>query len=344
MKMKFKVALGLALFALAIGSLSAASNKPVLGRVIWDLSNPYQQADAKWFQTFAKEKGYDVVVIDGKNNAEVMTKAVEDLIAMKVAGIVIQPAGNANADSVAIQAHQANIPMVTFVNKAMNAKAPHIELFESETATQMGKLAATKWKQWYPKKPIVIAVIDIPSIAQVHEQRALAFIAGVKLVDPKATVAVILDGGGVRDKSMSASEDLIQSHPEANIIYGINADSALGVLAAYEAGGRGRAKNGVPLTELIVSTDGSEQEAVKIYDPSSALKMTMALSPKNFAKAHLDLMLKVIKKDYKIDQEVDVKVGDVILDYWSTPIEKFQDFLTNEYFSKANLKQLTGKK
>jgi ABC-type sugar transport system substrate-binding protein len=328
---------------MVLGALSIGAQSKVLGRVIWDLSNPYQQADARWFQTFAKEKGYDVIIIDGKNDADTMTKAVEDLIARKVAGIVIQPAGDANADSVVTQAHAAKVPMVTFVNKAYNAKAPHIELFEAETATNMGKLAAKKWKGWYPNKPIVIAVIDIPSIAQVHEQRALAFIKGVQSVDPAAKVAVILDGGGIRDKSMAASEDLIQSHPEANIIYGINADSALGVLAAYEAGGRGKAKNGVPLTELIVSTDGSEQEAVKIYDPNSALKMTMALSPKNFAKAHLDLLLKVMAGQYKIDQAVDVKVGDVILDYWSTPIEKFQDFLTNEYFSKADLKKLTGK-
>ena len=143
---------------------------------------------------------------------------------------------------------------------------------------------------------------------------------------------------------MASAEDLIQSHPEANIIYGINADSALGALAAYEAAGRGRAKGGVPLTEIIVSTDGSEQEAVKIYDPTSALKITMALSPKNFAKAHLDMILKVINKQYAIDQAVDLKVGDVVLDYWSTPIEKFQDFLTKEYFSKVNLKELMQKK
>ena len=247
MKMRSTWALALALSVLTTVSLGATgakeNSKPVLGRVIWDISNPYQQADAKWFTTFANQAGYDVIVIDGKNNADIMTKAVEDLIAKKVAGIVIQPAGNANADSVVLQAHQAKMPMVTFVNKAFNSKAPHIELYEAETATAMGKFAATKWKEWYPNKPMVIAVIDVPSIAQIHEQRALAFIKGVQSIDPSAKVAAILDGGGVRDKAMSASEDLIQSHPEANIIYGINADSGLGVLAAYEAAGRGKAKD-----------------------------------------------------------------------------------------------------
>jgi ABC-type sugar transport system substrate-binding protein len=348
MKGKITWVLGLALAVLATGSLGATGTKEpskmVLGRVSFDLRHPYQQADAKWFETFAKEKGIDVITMDGKASAEAMTKATEDLIAKKVSGIVIQPADNANADAVAAEAHQAKIPLVTFVNEAFNAKAPHVELYEAETSMAMGKLAATKWKEWYPNKPMVIGVIDFPAIAQVHEQRALSFIKGVQSVDPSAKVAAILDGAGVRDKSMASAEDLIQSHPEANIIYGINADSALGALAAYEAAGRGRAKDGVPLTEIIVSTDGSEQEAVKIYDPNSALKITMALSPKNFAKAHLDLILKVINKEYAIDQAVNVKVGDVVLDYWSTPIEKFQDFLTNEYFSKVNLKELMQKK
>lgn len=315
-------------------------SKKVLGRVSFDLSHPYQQADANWFETLANEKGYEVIIIDGEANASVMTSAVEDLIARQVTGIVIQNADNANADAVVEEAHRANMPIVTFVNKAINAKAPHVELYEAETAFDMGAYAATKWKEWYPGEKIVIGIIDFPSIQQVHEQRALAFIDGVKSVAPDAEVAAILDGQGVRDVSMKAAEDLIQSHPEANIIYGINADSALGALAAYEAAGRGKAKDGVPLTELFVSTDGSEQEAIEIYDPTSALKITMALSPKNFAKVHLETILKVINGEYEQDQDVDIRVGDVLFDYWRTPIEEFQSFLTDEYFSDVNLKEM----
>lgn len=316
-----------------------AQKKLVLGRVSFDLSHPYQQADAKWFETFAKKDGNEVITIDGKANAEVMTNAVLDLVAKKVDGIVIQPFDNACAEGVVKEAHKANIPIVTFVNHPTKEKNPRIELFERDTAFEMGKFAAQKWKEWYPNKPIVIAVVDFPSIAQVHEQRALAFIDGVHEIEKDAKVAATLDGRGVRDKSMAAAEDLIQSHPEANIIYGINADTGLGVLAAYEAAGRGKAKDGVPLTELIVSTDGSEPEALKIYNPNSALKMTMALSPQNFAKVHYETVMKIIKGELKQDQDTSIKVGDVILDYWRTPLDKFQSFLTDEYFSKTDLKK-----
>ena len=198
MKGKITWVLGLALAVLATVSLSATGTKEpskmVLGRVSFDLRHPYQQADAKWFETFAKEKGIDVITMDGKASAEAMTKATEDLIAKKVSGIVIQPADNANADAVATEAHQAKIPLVTFVNEAFNAKAPHVELYEAETSMAMGKLAATKWKGWYPDKPMVIGVIDFPLLPRFTSKelspssRAFSLSTRARRLPPSLTV------------------------------------------------------------------------------------------------------------------------------------------------------------
>ena len=44
--------------------------------------------------------------------------------------------------------------------------------------------------------------------------------------------------------------------------------------------------------------------------------------------------------DAKSDYEVEVT--DVVLDYWNTPIDEFQKFLVDEYFSEMDLKQELG--
>ncbi len=311
-----------------------ADKKYVFGRVIFDLSHPYQQADAKWFEKYCQEMGAEAIIMDGKSSAEVMTKCVEDLIAKKVDGIVIQPADAASGNGFVKMAQDAGIPIVTFVNNPPDVPAPHIELAEAATSKAMGALAATKWKEFYPDKPIKVGIIDLPSVQQVHEQRAMAFFEGVQSVASDAELVATLDGGGIRDKSFTAAQDLIQAHPEVNIIYGINCDAGMGALAAFEEAGRGKAVDGVPQTELFVSTDGTELEAVKIFDKTSALKLTMALSPRLFARAHLDLLMRVINGEIKMTDEEIVDVNDVIFDYWNTTPEEFEKFLVDDYFSQ----------
>lgn len=322
------------LMALSLPTTVFAEKKEyVFGRVIYDLSHPYQQADAKWFETYCAEIGAKAIIMDGKSSADVMTKCMEDLVSQGVDGIVIQPADAAAANGFIKTAHEAGIPIVTFVNKPTIEKAPHIELWEQDTSKEMGAKAATKWKEWYPDRPIKVGIVDLAQVQQVHEQRALAFFEGVKSVDPDAELACILDGNGVRDKSFAAAQDMLQSHPEVNIVYGINCDGAMGALAAFEEAGRGTAENGIPTTELFVSTDGTELEAVKIFDPNSALKMTMALSPRIFADEHLKLLMRVINGEIPMDQDEVVNVGDVIFDAWDSTPESFEEFLVKDYFA-----------
>lgn len=316
-------------------------NGQVIGKVSFNINEAYHQAECTWFENFAKASGYKPIILDGAADSETMLNSVQDLISKKAEAIVIQPADNANAEAVVQEAHTAKVPLATFVNKA-ETENPHIRLYEAPSAKELGAAAAEKWVEWYPDEKIVMAIIDYPASQHVHEERAMAFAEGVQSVAKDAEVAVVLDGEASRDKSMSCGEDILQSHPEVNMVYGINANSVLGALAAFEAAGRGQAKDGIPETELFVGTDGSEQEAIKIYDPESSLKLTMALSPKNNAKAHLQTLIKMINGEVQADSDYEVEVTDVVMDYWNTSVEDFQTFLTDEYFSTIDLKAELG--
>ena len=139
-----------------------------------------------------------------------------------------------------------------------------------------------------------IGVIDYLTVEIVQKMRTGPFIAGVLSVDPTAQVVSKLEGSANVQKSMAAMQDMLQAHPEVNLVYGANADHALGALAALENAGRGKAVNGKPLTEIVIGTDATEGELAKLYDPNSAFKITQGLQPAVNAKAEMDLLAKMI--------------------------------------------------
>ena len=328
-----------ALVLIAAVSISAQGTpKKLIGRIEFDLSMPYQQADARAFAEYGKKIGVDTIILDGKSSAEVMANDMEDLISRKVDGIIIQPEDGEAISPFVVEAQKANIPVLTFVNKPTKAHSPHMHLSEADMSFQMGVFAAKKWKEWYPDKPIMLASLGLPSVITVEHDRTLAFIAGVKSVAKDATVVAMLDAGGVRDKAMAAAEDLLQSHPEVNMVFGLNGDSALGGIAAFEAAGRGKAINGKPISELFVSIDGSEQEVLRLANPNSSLKMCMALTPKTFSIKIMDTMMQIINGKIGMGTDTNIDLHDVMLDYWSTDLNGFQKFINDQYYSKMDLK------
>jgi ribose transport system substrate-binding protein len=54
----------------------------------------------------------------------------------------------------------------------------------------------------------------------------------------KIDVVARVPGGGARDRSFKATEDLLQAHPDLKGIFAINDPSALGAVAALEKSGR----------------------------------------------------------------------------------------------------------
>lgn len=320
----------------------AAGTELTIGRVVFDMSHPYQQADNAFSESTAKELGVGYTAIDGKSDAEAQANGVTDLISKKVDGIIVQPLDAAAIQPSVDEALAAGIPIVAFYQAPASRNIPVVEIDEKSSSKEMGVLAATKWKEWYPDKPIKLAIIDQPDVAFVVENRSDAFIEGVQSVAPDAEVVVRLDGKGLRDESMKAGDDLLQAHPEVNMIMGINSDSALGALAAYESAGRGKAKDGVPESELFISIDGTEPELIKIFDPNSALKMSMALSAKSNGTALVETLMKVINKEIPMDQETIITTQNKILDYYSMTIEDGQAFLADELRSTLDLKKEIG--
>ena len=81
-----------------------------------------------------------------------------------------------------------------------------------------------------------IAIIDHPEVESVI-QRVRGFEEGMAS-QPGIRIVAKLSGRGMKDAAFRTAEDILQSHPDLDGIFGINDDSALGALAAVEKAGR----------------------------------------------------------------------------------------------------------
>jgi ribose transport system substrate-binding protein len=315
-----------------------SGKKLVLSKVPLSLNVGVHQADAEWEKIYSEEAGAEYIVIDGKADPVATNNAMDNLIAQGVDGIIVNPVDTAAIVESVKKAREEGISIVTYYRTPDGMKLPWVRVNEAENAYQMGVDVATKWKEFYPDKPIKIAIIEFLTSPITIEMRSKPFKEGVWSIDPDAEVVVELDGDGNRERSMQLGQDILQSHPEVNIIYGTSADQSLGCLAAFEAAGRGKAVDGKPKTEFFCGTDASQDELLKLVNPNSSLKFTMGMTPKENAKTQIDTLLKVINGEIPADEETIIDVHDKNFNYFTDSVDDIQAWSNDEYNTDWDLK------
>ncbi|MDR2110861.1 MAG: sugar ABC transporter substrate-binding protein [Spirochaetaceae bacterium] len=303
-----------------------------IGFVYNTLEHPFYQAFQRATRKWCQEYGLNLIDLDGKSDPANMSTQIENLVAQKVDGIVYCLVDAQSAVADIKYAQENNIPIISYaIRHGSGAQVPFVGLDEFAAGQQIGEAAAKKFQQVFPGVQAKMLILREPRL-QATEDRANGFTDAFKKELPSAVVVGEADGGALRERAMAAMEDLIQSHPEANVGYGINGDSSLGALAALEGAGRG----GID-TFLLASHDGSEPEILKLIDPKSSLKISIANLPQVLSKACVDTILDVINGKISATEDVNVYVPATILDPAVLSIADLQRFLTEEYSSNTDL-------
>ncbi len=265
---------------------------------------------------------------------------MDDLIVRKVDGIICQAYDQVTMEVSIAAAQEAGIPVISFVNIASGkVKYPTMMIEERAGSIAMGELLAGKMLEFYPGIKFIIASISDPSVEWAHDQRTQAFIKGVQNIAPDADWA--FNGGeSNREAAYSTAEDILQRHPDVNIMYGYNAENVLGGLAAFESAGRGKANDSVPLKEVFAGVDGSVPEIIKVADPNSSVKATLALQPKTGARKCVDILLDIINGDldmYEVDKNE--AVVSFVVNGWDMSIDEIQFFLIDQWNLDIDLRK-----
>ena len=239
-------------------------------------------------------------------------------------------------------AQEAGIPVVSFVNiSSGNVRYPTVEISEEPGAIEMGRIIGNIFLRDFPGKELKVMTISDPSVEWAHNQRTLAFLKGLKEVVP--SMNHIFNGGkSSREIAYKVMEDILQRDKNVNVIFGYDAENGLGAYAALEAAGRGKAINGRAQTEIIASVDGSTPEILKVADPRTSYMATLALRPRQNARACVDLMLDVINGNISMySTDNNKRVVSFVID-GTMGIEETEKFMKEEWNIEIDINKEIG--
>lgn len=261
-----------------------------------ELSNEFHQARAAAAQKYAMEKyGAEVVIVDGKSDANVMTQNVDMLATSDFNGASLQIWEADAATPGVLAAIDAGVAMTSFFSPLGDTGIPTFRSDEYGASFDMGAAAAREWVAANPDKEIVTVQLGWPDHTEVKSGRTDPWVDGIASVvgEGNFTNLGCLDSKGSADATKDAMASVLVSNPEVNLIYSEAGNLTPGCMAALIDAGRGTMDNGVPTTEIVASVDLPVSELKDIYDPNSSLKMSLGLPPIGTSETIIDLIVGV---------------------------------------------------
>jgi ribose transport system substrate-binding protein len=247
----------LAATAVAVASLAGSAFAAKVAVITPYMAQPGTQAYVEAFQAVAKDKGWDVNVIDTQNDVAAVISRIQDMVTQKVDAIVV------NVDPAQITAglqaaKDANIPVI-----GMDAGADPLLV---TNVTSNGYAMAAETSSYVAdriggKGNVVMFVFDAFPPVQARGVVASAVFGNypdIKIID-KVTPDV--SDGGIAD-SRAKMEAILTANPAPGSISAVWAgwdQPALGALQAIEAAGRD--KEGIVITGIDANPQARDEIA-----------------------------------------------------------------------------------
>jgi len=206
----------------------------IIGVALLTRTHPFYQDLEAGLSEAASEKGYQLLITSGEFDVAKQKDQVQDFIVRRVNSIIVCPCDSKSIGTAVKAANNAGIPVFT-ADIACLAEEVKVICHVASDNIAGGRLAAQALIQAIGGKG-KIAIIDHPEVESVI-QRVAGFEEEAAR-HPEVNIVARLSGRGMKDQAFRTAEDILQSHPDLNAIFGINDDSALGALAAVEKAGK----------------------------------------------------------------------------------------------------------
>lgn len=227
------------LLAPALLAAGPAKSKGTIGISVLTLTNPFFRDLADAMTAEARTQGFETLVTSGEFDAAKQRNQVADFIVRKTVAMILCPCDSKAVGTALLEANRAGIPVFT-ADIASLAKEGKVVGHVATDNFGGGKFAAAAMIEALGGKGKV-AILDHPEVESVI-LRTRGFLQELEQQrkDKGVSIQVVatLPGGAAKDRSMKATEDLLQAHPDLNGIFAINDPSALGAVAALEKAGR----------------------------------------------------------------------------------------------------------
>jgi len=267
-----------------------AADKPTVGLIQIDLSNPFHLGEVEGAKEAARRAGFELVVTSGEGDVTKQIQAMENLINQGVDVISINFIDAAAFGPTMAKAAAANIPVICLHSK-IDGCAATLGFDERYTGKIVGDYAAELLKARYGEVKGEVANLQGLLGQGLNTDRSggftdvMAQYPGVKVVAQEPT-------SWDPTKAVSITENWMTAYPSLDLIYG-NSDS-LTVPAAGVVQRSGKADQ-----ILIVSVDGTEPGLNAVKD--GTMKSTVLLAPQysGFWKAYFPFLVATKADDRK---------------------------------------------
>lgn len=272
-------------------SANGASKKVRLGVSFMNLSNPFFVGIRESIVKSAKTAGVEIVEFDSQFDAAKQLSGVENFIAQKVDGILLNPVDSNAIVPAVMSANSSKIPIVTMDTTASDG---NIQCYVSSDNIAAGRVGAEYIVKRLNGKG-KICVIDYP-IIQVGLERIEGLYQVFKKY-PNIQIIAQQKGGSTTD-ALKLGEVWVQQFDKIDAVWGINDQNAIGALTACEQANKN--------DTFVVGVDGIP-EAYDAMKEGRNFGATAAQQPDQIGKIAFDTMMKVIKGG-KVPKEIKVPV------------------------------------
>jgi len=283
-----------ALLAPAACARRPATTRPQIGVTLLTEAHVFYQDLQKGMRAAADSLGMDLHVVAGEWDLARQTSQVENFITQKMNAIIVAPVDSRGIVSAIEEANRAGIPVFTV---DIAAAGGHVTSHIASDNEQGGRLVGEYLATLLHGKGNV-AILDQPTLASVIDRvrgfrAALAQYPGIRIVAAPAVER------GLRDVAKNKTDNLLQSHPELNAIFGSNDDCALGALASVRAAGRSNI--------LIVGFDATP-EARAAISSGGPLKADAIQHPEVIGRRTIETVYRALHGD-SVPRFVGIPVG-----------------------------------
>ena len=282
------VALAVALSAGSSADADAAGCK--VGVAMYTLSAPYFAAQVAAAVDEANKAGCDVSQSDAQNDMNKQIADVEDMVAKGVNLLILNARDPEGLLPAADAATKAGVKVVA-MDSAMNPKANIVTQVRSSN-DQNGFLVGEWLAKQMQGKPIKLILLSGEQGNEVGRDRRLGVFKGLiegQLVNEgHGGFQVLGQGWGhwEQEGGLKAAEDLLQAHPDANVVLGENDSMALGAMKALEAAGK--------KDVLVLAAADGQKEALALIREGK-YGATGLNDPDLVARTAVDIGLKALK-------------------------------------------------
>jgi fructose transport system substrate-binding protein len=276
------VALGsAAVVLLAVGGCDNDQAPITAGLITKQETNPYWVTMRKVAEKTAGDDNVKLLTATGKTDVDNQSQvaALEDMTARGAKGILIAPADSKAIVPAIEKARQAGVTVIA-VDTPTDPQSAVDALFatnNSRAGELIGRYAKARAAGTSPK----IAMLDLAPGITSGQLRHDGFLKGFGLKNGDPEIVGSVNTEGDRAKAEAGMTQLLQQHPDINVVYTVNEPAAFGAAAALKAAGKGNDD------VILVSVDGG-CDAIKNGVRPGVIDATAQQYPENMARKGIE--------------------------------------------------------